>query len=152
MKLTSLVALCALIFSITATQAQRHRDGDITLTDGRRTVRINIGDERFERGQLMRRIRRLEEAVRDLQDSVYDLQTNPTQEVKFTCRAVTCRQSTSIHSASASNCSFFNMYRPETITVWAESGSRAEKKATAKLEQDTDVKQIQSAVSCSISR
>lgn len=77
---------------------------------------------------------------------------NPTQEVKFTCRAVTCRQSTSIHNASQSNCSFFNMYRPEAITVWAFSGSEAEKKGTAKLTSDRDVKHIQSAVSCDIAR
>lgn len=155
MKLTSLVALCALLLSITAAQAQRHsdrRDGDITLTDGRRTVRINIGDERFEQRQLMKRIRRLEEAVRDLQDSVYDLQTNPTQEVKFSCFAVTCRQSTSIHHASEHNCSFFNMYKAERTTVWATTGSEAEKIATAKLKADSDVRHIQSAVSCDIAR
>lgn len=61
--------------------AQRDMGGSINLRDGRTTVRINVGDDRDDRDMLMR-IRRLEQAVRDLQDKVYDLQSAPrTQQV-----------------------------------------------------------------------
>ena len=144
-----------MFLSMNFSQAQSVNDilgGEINLSDGRSTVRISIGNDRFDQRRLIQRVRLLEQAVRDLQDVVYDLQANPAQEIKFNCHAVTCRQSTSIHSANSSTCSMFGMFRPESFHVWASSGSEAEIKADDRLNSDSDVRIIQSPVSCDIAR
>ena len=46
-------------------------EGQIVMRDGKTTVRINVGEDDRDQNA---RIRRLEQAVRDLQAQVYDLQ------------------------------------------------------------------------------
>ena len=62
------------------------RSGRLTLRDGRSIVRIEVGDERDDR-EMLRRIHRLESAVRDLQDQVYQLQTAPRTITRHVCSA-----------------------------------------------------------------
>lgn len=60
--------------------------GSIVLKDGRRIVKIDVGDDREDHA--MDRIRRLEQAVADLQQKVYDLQAEalkPKSHDKFIC-------------------------------------------------------------------
>lgn len=145
MKLSLLLILTTLL---SLNLQAREIEGNITLGDGRRVVRIDIGREDQNIKQMARRIRRLESAVHDLQNVVYDLQTQVPQESHYSCTARTCRESTSIHSTSGTNCSFFNMYRTEKISVWATSGSEAETSAEEKLKADKDIAKIGSSVSC----
>ena len=49
-------------------------DGSIVLRDGSKTVRISVGDHVTNSVGTSKRIRRLERAVRDLQDRVYELE------------------------------------------------------------------------------
>jgi hypothetical protein len=80
-----LVVLILALASLTASAQRRgDRDGSITLSDGRSIVRIDVGDERDER-EMLRRVRRLEQAVRDLQDKVYQLQAAPARRSYFVC-------------------------------------------------------------------
>lgn len=58
----------------------RNGDGitDFRTRDGRRVVRIRVGDEDERDDRVMRRrLRMLEEAVADLQAKVYELETTP---------------------------------------------------------------------------
>ena len=79
MKFIIIILLASM--SLTAL-AQRHgndrprHDGSLTLRDGRSILRIDVGDDRDDR-DMLRRVRRLEQAVRDLQDQVYQLQVAP---------------------------------------------------------------------------
>jgi hypothetical protein len=61
-----------------------NRRNNVTLRDGRTILRINIGDDRDDREMLLR-VRRLEEAVRDLQDQVYQLATAPVYRTVHSC-------------------------------------------------------------------
>lgn len=83
-KIISLVLVLSVVLSSLSAFAQARRDdrrddrqgqGTVVLRDGRSIVRIEVGDDRDDRDTLMR-VRRLEQAVRDLQDKVYELQTN----------------------------------------------------------------------------
>lgn len=47
-------------------------------------VRIEVGDDRDDR-EMLRRIHKLEQAVRELQDKVYDLQSAPVRERGVYC-------------------------------------------------------------------
>lgn len=78
--------LLAALFILTSVSAfaQRDIDGSVVLRDGRTILRINVGDDRDDRDSLIR-IRRLEQAVRDLQDQVYQLQTAPRRESYVVC-------------------------------------------------------------------
>lgn len=82
-----IITISALVLS-TATFARDY--GTISLNDGKNILRIDIGNEReADSRQLVQRITRLERAVRELQNRVYDLEdeTTPThREIKvFTC-------------------------------------------------------------------
>lgn len=147
MKKTLIVSLLALVAGIMTTQA-RDRDGSITLRDGRSVVRISIGDEDRNERVMVRRIRRLEEAVRDLQDTVYDLQTQTPVENKYVCGVKTCRHSTSIHNAGLRSCDFFGMWKNEIVEVWSYSGSEAERTAIQRLKTDKDVAFTQNTPNC----
>jgi len=76
MKKFILLALALLSLSAVAQRRGDDRDGSLTLRDGRNIMRIEIGDDRDDR-DMLRRVRRLEQAVRDLQDQVYQLQSTP---------------------------------------------------------------------------
>jgi hypothetical protein len=80
-----ILAIITLVFmSQVYAQSRIGRDGNIILDGGRTTVRIEIGDERDDR-ELLQRVRRLEHAVRDLQNKVYDLQTQPRTVTMNVC-------------------------------------------------------------------
>lgn len=84
MKKLSFLILSLLILS-TSAFAQRNggnnNDGSVVLRDGRRVILIQVGDDRDER-DMMKRVIRLEKAVMDLQNQVYQLQTNiPGREI-----------------------------------------------------------------------
>lgn len=84
MKKLSFLILSLLILS-TSAFAQRNggnnNDGSVVLRDGRRVILIQVGDDRDER-DMMKRVIRLEKAVMDLQNQVYQLQTNiPSREI-----------------------------------------------------------------------
>ncbi len=82
-----IITILSLVLS-TTTFARDY--GTINLSDGKNILRIDIGNEReFDTRQLVQRITRLERAVRELQNRVYDLEDEATparREVKvFTC-------------------------------------------------------------------
>lgn len=94
-KIISLVLVLSVVLSSLSAFAQSRRDdrrddrqgsGTVVLRDGRSIVRIEVGDDRDDRDTLMR-VRRLEQAVRDLQDKVYELQTNsaPRTQTVYVC-------------------------------------------------------------------
>lgn len=87
-NLLSLAFLMVALMSVSAfAQSRGDRDNgrnNVTLRDGRTILRIDIGDDRDEREMLLR-VRRLEEAVRDLQDQVYQLATTPRVRTVHTC-------------------------------------------------------------------
>jgi hypothetical protein len=90
------ITALALVLS-TATFARDY--GTISLNDGKNILRINIGNERdSDSRQLVQRITRLERAVRELQNRVYDLEdeANPTRrEIKI----ITCILTTSAYGS-----------------------------------------------------
>ncbi len=144
-----LIALLSLSFMATAYAQDRGRvSGTIRIGDGTDVVRININNDR--NNNTNKRLKRLERAVRQLQNRVYELEDGPTsQESSYNCSVKTCRQSASIHSATVSNCRFFNMFAVEKVRVYAFSGSEAEGMALRKLRSDRDVKIIKEAtLSC----
>jgi hypothetical protein len=144
-----LLASLAVILSISTSYA-RNFNHDVSLLDGNKLVVISIGSENTNSREMVQRIRTLERAVRDLQEIVYDLRSNPQQESRYACEAVTCRRSSSIHANSAKNCNFFGLMKSEVVNVWAMSGSEAEKIASAKLESDSDIVAIGATPSCSV--
>lgn len=70
------VAMLVSLITVSAFAQSRVRNGSIDLGNGRSTIRIEIGDDRDDR-EMLRRVRNLERAVRDLQDQVYQLQAQP---------------------------------------------------------------------------
>ncbi len=72
--------------SVSAFAQSRVRNGNIDLGNGRSTIRIEIGDDRDDR-EMLRRVRNLESAVRDLQDQVYQLQSQPRTISLHVCSA-----------------------------------------------------------------
>lgn len=92
-KIISLVLVLSVVLSSLSAFAQSRRGnrddrGTVVLRDGRSIVRIEVGDDRDDRDMLMR-VRRLEQAVRDLQDKVYELQTSniPRTQTIYVCSA-----------------------------------------------------------------
>ena len=88
-NLLSLAFLMVALMSVSAFAQNRsdrndNRRNNVTLRDGRTILRIDIGDDRDDREMLMR-VRRLEEAVRDLQDQVYQLAVTPRSRTVYTC-------------------------------------------------------------------
>ena len=82
------LVLLALTLISTTSFAQDY--GNITLSDGNTIFRIDVGNDReADSRRLSQRVNRLERAVRDLQNRIYDLEDNsrPTQrEVTiYTC-------------------------------------------------------------------
>jgi len=148
----SLVSLSAL----SQRRSSRHARGGISIGNGEDVIRIDINNRSREARTLHQRVRKLERAVNQLQNMVYDLQDNTTvvdQEVSYNCSVITCRQSASIHNASTSNCKFFYMFKKESVRVYAFSGSEAERSALKKLASDRDVKIIKEAtLSCEANR
>ncbi len=147
-----LLALLSLTFIATASAQDRSRvSGTVRIGDGTNVIRIDVNsNNRSSNTNINRRVERLEMAVRQLQNRVYELEeTTVDEEGSFNCSVTTCRESTSIHSASANNCRFFDMYATESVRVYAYTGVDAERKALAKLRSDADVKLIQeSTLSC----
>lgn len=72
----ALLALIIITASLTAS-AQSRPEGRIDLRSGESTIRISVGNDRDRDLQLTKRVRMLEEAVRDLQAQVYDLRDEP---------------------------------------------------------------------------
>ncbi|WPU64733.1 hypothetical protein [Peredibacter starrii] len=90
-KIISFVLVLSVVLSSLSAFAQSRRDdrrddrkdgGTVVLRDGRSIVRIEVGDDRDDRDTLMR-VRRLEQAVRDLQDKVYELQANSAPRTRI---------------------------------------------------------------------
>lgn len=80
MKKFSIIAIAFLIMATSAfAQGRRNNHDSDIIRDGRTIIRINVGDDRDER-DLLRRVHRLEQAVRDLQDKIYEL--NSSREIK----------------------------------------------------------------------
>lgn len=70
------VFLIILLASVGAIAQRPHGEDSVTLRDGRRILRIDVGDDRDDRDNAYR-IYRLERAVRELQDQVYQLRSAP---------------------------------------------------------------------------
>jgi len=154
-KIMTIVSLLTLVASSSAFAKKGDMAGSITLRDGAQVVRISVGDENRQDSQSMvKRINRLERAVRALQNRVYELEDSTLGEEKsYNCSVLTCRESTSIHRANASNCKFFDMYLTDEVRTYASSGSEAEQNAVKKLRSDSDVKIInEGTVSCEENR
>lgn len=88
----ALLALIIITASLTASAQSRHSEGRIDLRSGDSTIRISVGNDRDRDLQLTKRVRMLEEAVRDLQAQVYDLRDEPRRERTVT--TVVCSLST----------------------------------------------------------
>jgi hypothetical protein len=74
--------MCLVLLSISLSSFAQSRSSNprIDLGGGRSTIRVDIGTDRTDANQ-NERIRRLEEAVRDLQYQVYDLRDQPQTTV-----------------------------------------------------------------------
>lgn len=81
-----IVAMLISVVTVSAFAQSRVRNGNIDLGNGRSTIRIEIGDDRDDR-EMLRRVRNLERAVRDLQDQVYQLQAQPRTITLNVCSA-----------------------------------------------------------------
>lgn len=82
-----LIGLTAALMGSQVYAQEVSTNGDILLGNGKSTVQIRIGNRSANNVQLTRRVRRLERAVRDLQDIVYDLQSAPVvTDYEYTCR------------------------------------------------------------------
>jgi hypothetical protein len=81
MKKVILLAL-ALMTLAGAAQAQSRRD----IRNASSIVRIELGDDRDDR-EMLKRIVRLERAVRELQEKVYDLEATPVRVEGAICSA-----------------------------------------------------------------
>ena len=90
-----MITILALLLLSTAAFSRDERDqrgqgrearGEISLNDGKNILRIDIGNDRDEGRDLTQRIIRLERAVRELQNRVYDLEDDakPSRQVKVT--------------------------------------------------------------------
>ena len=107
-----LLALLSLTFIATASAQDRNQvSGDIRIGDGTNVLRISVNrSETTNTRDLSKRMQRLERAVRQLQNRVYELEDTPVdQEASYNCNVITCRESSSIHSASRNNCQFFDI-------------------------------------------
>lgn len=69
---------------LSAVAHANERRADLRDREGRSIVRIEIGDDRDDR-DMLRRVRRLEQAVRDLQTQVYQLQDAPRTVTMNVC-------------------------------------------------------------------
>lgn len=89
-KVFALISLISLVTISTASARSLDLDGSITLRDGGNVVRINVGGEdKQDSRSMIRRINRLERAVRALQNRAYDLEdTQELQVEKWTCKIV----------------------------------------------------------------
>jgi hypothetical protein len=99
-----LIALMMITTCLTASAQSRRGEGRIEIGNGDSTVRISIGNDRDNNIFLTRRVRLLEEAVRDLQDQVYDLRENdfPRErtETEVVCSLKTSFRGTYLGKAS----------------------------------------------------
>lgn len=102
MKKLIVLGLLALMGLSTAF-AQRDLDGRVRTRDGHSIIRITVGDSRSDR-DLVNRVRRLEQAVMDLQDRIYDLEANDrpiTRAVNvYVCSMTTSFDGTFVGKAS----------------------------------------------------
>lgn len=92
----------ALVILTTVSQAFAQGRNRIDRRDGRSTVRIVVGD--MNNAQLANRVRNLEEAVRDLQQEVYDIredQQQPTLRQMHVCSVKTAFDGTFLGKASS---------------------------------------------------
>lgn len=82
-----LLILIIAMGSLSVFAQRRDRSDTIDLRNGRTTLRISVNSDTHNRN-LGKRVKRLERAVRDLQDMVYDLQSTSTggvSTVVYTC-------------------------------------------------------------------
>ena len=84
------IAVILALLTISTSSFARDNYGTISLNDGKNILRIDIGNEReSDSRELSKRVARLERAVRELQNRIYDLEDDSgptTREVKiFTC-------------------------------------------------------------------
>lgn len=77
MKILSLFFILTTLLTATA-EAQSRRDNRSP------SIRIEIGDDRDDR-EMLRRVHRLERAVRELQEKVYQLESTPAPQALVTC-------------------------------------------------------------------
>jgi hypothetical protein len=96
-----MIALIVLVSSVSTFAQSRNSDGRVEIGGGRSTVRIVVGNDRQDANQ-NDRIRRLEQAVRDLQDQVFDLRDQPQTTIVRTnvCSLKTTFDGTFIGKAS----------------------------------------------------
>jgi hypothetical protein len=85
-NILSFIVLATILTSAAFAQRDNRNGGSLTLRDGRNIIRIEIGDDRDDR-EVLQRVRRLEQAVRDLQDQVYQISTTPRTRTVHTCGA-----------------------------------------------------------------
>jgi hypothetical protein len=84
MRLKSKLIIGLFLISSFSSMASDSVSGRLSLRDGRNIVRIEIGDDKDDR-QLLRRVRDLEMAVRDLQNQIYQLQDRPVARTFHIC-------------------------------------------------------------------
>ena len=77
MKVLSLFFILTTLLTATA-EAQSRRDNRGP------SIRIEIGDDRDDR-EMLKRVYRLERAVRELQEKVYQLESTPAPQTQVTC-------------------------------------------------------------------
>lgn len=87
MKKLSLLAIALLITTSAFAQQRDNRNApNISIQQRGPVIRINVGDERDDR-EMLKRIVRLERAVADLQDKVFELSTRPVAREVIVCSA-----------------------------------------------------------------
>lgn len=101
----SLLVLLALTLTASAFARDTYRDGRVGTNDGGTIIRIEVGNDReSDTRETSKRIARLERAVRELQNRVYDLEDDQrpqTREVKiYTCAVTTSFDGTFIGKAT----------------------------------------------------
>lgn len=63
--------------------------------------------------------------------------SQPSSDRRYQCSYQICTSKFTV-ATDASSCRFHNRYRSETVSVWAFSGSQAERKAKAKIREQHD--------------
>lgn len=86
----SILVLLALTISISALAREEKNDGRLMTSGGKTIVVVEVGADRAtDAEEMSRRIVRLEKAVRDLQNRIYDLEEDAKPRVKqvrmYTC-------------------------------------------------------------------
>lgn len=103
MKKLIVLGLLALTALSTAYAQRVDADGRFRTRDGQSIIRISVGDSRSDR-DLANRVRRLEQAVMDMQNRIYDLEASDTPRTRpvdiFVCSLKTSFDGTFIGKAN----------------------------------------------------